>query len=68
MTTATIDPWFIDHLVCPRDGAELSLSESALQCRQGHRYPIVDGVPIMLQDDVAQTFGAAASSLARARG
>lgn len=65
---ATIDPWFLEHLVCPRDASALSLSNNSLHCRDGHRYPIVDGVPIMLRDDVAQTFGAAAKSLARARG
>ena len=63
-----LDPWFLEHLACPRDGATLSLSGARLACRQGHSYPIVDGVPIMLLDEVTQTFGAAAASLARARG
>jgi len=65
---AAIDPWFLEHLVCPRDASALTPANGALRCRDGHTYPIVDGVPVMLRDDVRQTFGAAASSLARARG
>lgn len=65
---AVLDPWFLEHLVCPRDASVLTLSNSSLRCRHGHSYPIVDGVPVMLLDDVRQTFGAAASSLARALG
>jgi SAM-dependent methyltransferase/uncharacterized protein YbaR (Trm112 family) len=68
MTAAVIDPWFLEHLVCPRDQSALSLVSGALRCRDGHVYSIVEGVPVMLRDDVRQTFGAAASSLARARG
>ena len=68
MTVAVIDPWLLEHLVCPRDGCALTLSNQALQCPEGHSYAIVDGVPIMLRDDVTQTFGAAAASLSRARG
>lgn len=65
---AVLDPWFLEHLVCPRDRFALTLSNNALCCHEGHSYAIVDGIPIMLRDDVAQTFGAAAKSLARARG
>lgn len=69
MTANTvIDPWFLEHLACPRDGSALTLSNGALRCHEGHTYPIVDGVPVMLRDDVRQTFDAAANSLARARG
>ncbi|HEX6164100.1 MAG TPA: methyltransferase domain-containing protein [Vicinamibacterales bacterium] len=63
-----IDPWFVDHLVCPRDRSPLVLTGSSLVCAERHAYPVVDGVPIMLLEDVSQTFGAAANSLARARG
>jgi SAM-dependent methyltransferase len=63
-----LDPWYVQHLVCPRDGAAVQLAGGSLQCAHGHSYPVVDGIPIMLRDDVAQTFGAAAASLARAHG
>jgi len=65
---AALDPWFLEHLVCPRDSSTLALSDDTLRCRDGHSYAIVDGVPIMLRDDVTQTFGAAAASLSRAKG
>lgn len=66
--TIGLDPWFVEHLVCPRDRSKLTLTGNTLTCREGHTYPVVDGIPIMLRDDVAQTFGAAAASLARADG
>ena len=65
---AAMDPWFLEHLACPRDASALALTDGELRCGSGHVYPIVDGVPVMLLDDVRQTFGAAASSLSRARG
>ncbi len=52
--------------MCPRDHGSLDESNATLRCASGHVYPIVDGVPVMLLADVPQTFGAAASSLARA--
>ena len=67
-STAVIDPWFLDHLVCPRDRQPLALDADSLRCGNNHRYPIVDGVPVMLLDDVRQTFKAAGSSLSRAAG
>jgi len=63
-----LDPWFLDHLACPRDRERLTVAGDSLQCRHGHRYPIVDGVPVMLLDDVRQTFDAAGASIARAAG
>jgi SAM-dependent methyltransferase len=65
---AVIDPWFLENLACPRDASALTFADGALRCRDGHTYPVVDGVPVMLLDDVRQTFGAAAGSLSRARG
>jgi len=65
---AVIDPWLLEHLVCPRDRRPLTLEAGALRCGDGHRYPIVEGVPVMLLDDVRQTFNAAGSSLSRAAG
>lgn len=62
----SVDAWLRDRLVCPRDRDRLVERDGALVCLRGHRYPVVDGVPVMLIDDVAQTFGAARASLNRA--
>jgi uncharacterized protein YbaR (Trm112 family) len=40
--------WYLDHLVCPRDHSRLADRGSFLECAQAHRYPVIEGVPIML--------------------
>jgi len=50
-----LDPWFERELVCPRDRKSLRRDGRYLVCYDGHRYPILDGIPIMLVDDVPQT-------------
>ncbi len=62
-----IDPWFTSHLVCPLDYQPLVFRDDALHCASGHRYPVVDGVPVMLIDRIEQTIDLAAASLRRAR-
>ena len=65
-------------LACPRDQRplipcdpstplEARASNSSLTCGAGHRYPIVEGIPILLRDDVEQTHWAATLSLESAR-
>lgn len=49
------DPWFERELVCPRDKHDLRRDGHHLYCPHNHAYPVVDGVPIMLLDDVPQT-------------
>src|ERR1017187_2641494 len=44
-----------ESLICPRDGSRLEYSSSRLRCLQGHEYPIVSGIPVILLDDVEQT-------------
>ena len=61
-----IDPWFLENLVCPVDHRPLRLDADELACAGGHRYPIVDDVPVMLRADVPQTIGLADASLRRA--
>jgi SAM-dependent methyltransferase len=51
-------------LICPKDGNPL---DKQLQCRDGHRYPLVDGVPILLRDDLPPTISVATASLAASR-
>ena len=62
-----IDSWFVDNLVCPVDHHPVRAGGDALICAAGHRYQVVDGVPIMLRSDVAQTIELADASLRRAR-
>jgi ubiquinone/menaquinone biosynthesis C-methylase UbiE/uncharacterized protein YbaR (Trm112 family) len=62
-----IESWFIDNLACPIDHQSLRADGEGLVCAEGHRYPIVDGVPIMLRPDVRQTIALADASLRRAR-
>jgi SAM-dependent methyltransferase/uncharacterized protein YbaR (Trm112 family) len=62
----SLDSWLHDCLVCPRDHQRLIERAGAVICADGHRYPVVDGIPVMLRDDVPQTFGVARASLDRA--
>ncbi len=64
---APLDPWYSTHLVCPRDHGNLRHANERLVCDAGHAYPVVDGVPVMLLDDVTQTMGIAEASIARAK-
>lgn len=66
MTQSAVDPWLLERLVCPRDHGRLIVRDDALQCEQDHRYPIVDGVPVMLVDDAPPTFEQATAALGRA--
>src|SRR5262245_42705245 len=51
-------------LVCPKDRTPLAADAGSLTCAHGHRFPVVDGVPVLLRDDVEQTIGIARESLA----
>ena len=42
-------------LVCPRDKETLREDGAALVCTRGHRYAVVEGIPILLVSDVEQT-------------
>jgi len=59
---ATIDPWWLEHLVCPRDQRRLTQSGDHLDCGD-HRYPVVHGVPVMLLDEVPHTLDIAGRSI-----
>lgn len=61
-----MDKWLLDNLVCPRDHGRLDLHANVLTCENGHRYPVVEGIPVMLLDEVEQTLWVGAASLARA--
>lgn len=53
--------------MCPRDKTKLRFENDVLVSEAGHRYPVVDGVPIMLLDNVEQTLWVANASLAESK-
>ena len=70
MTSAAelIDPWFLEHLACPADQGALRLKAGALECQTGHRFPIVEGVPVMLHAAMPTTMAGTEQTLRRALG
>jgi len=58
----------LNNLVCPREHLKLNQVGNALVCPKEHRYPVVDGVPVMLLGDVKQTTGIVDASFKRAKG
>src|SRR5437899_2411369 len=63
-----MDAWYSENLVCPRDQTPLSEKSGKVICCEGHCYPIAEGIPVMLVDDVEQTLWVAAKSLEEALG
>jgi SAM-dependent methyltransferase/uncharacterized protein YbaR (Trm112 family) len=60
----------VPHVVtyaCPRDHAPLSAQNGSLECAAGHRYPCVDGIPVLLVEEVDPTHLACWRSPKRAR-
>src|SRR5947209_4154919 len=55
-------------LACPYDRESLRAEAGQLVCAAGHRFSIVDGVPVLLREDVSFAHGAAQRSIAQARG
>ncbi len=43
--------WVTERLACPRDHAGLDVRGETLVCDQGHEYPFVDGIPVLVVDD-----------------
>ena len=64
----TLDRWSLESLACPRTRAPLSASRVGLVSPAGIVYPVVEGIPVLLRDDVEQTIGLARASLDRASG
>jgi SAM-dependent methyltransferase/uncharacterized protein YbaR (Trm112 family) len=65
---SSIDPWYLENVVCPIDQTSLRVDGRDLISQNGRRYPVVEGVPILLIDDDKQTIGLARASIARAQG
>jgi 2-polyprenyl-3-methyl-5-hydroxy-6-metoxy-1,4-benzoquinol methylase/uncharacterized protein YbaR (Trm112 family) len=62
-----VEEWLLQNLVCPRDKLSLSAQQDGLYCSRGHRYPVFDGVPIMLLEEVEPTHGECTRSIEQAR-
>lgn len=58
-----LENWYLENLVCPQDKTELRYSNNCLVSKSGHHYPIINGIPIMLLDNVKQTIELAHHSL-----
>lgn len=63
-----MDPWYEENLICPVDHLPLQYLNGNLVSSAGREYPVVEGVPVMLVDEVEQTIGVARATLARAKG
>ena len=47
-----IEPWLLALLACPVDRGAVRLDGGALVCETcGRRYPVKDGIPVMIADD-----------------
>jgi len=57
----------LDLLACPRDFAALTRSGEGLSCPDGHSYPMVSGIPVLLVEEDDPT-GYATRTLAEIRG
>lgn len=62
-----MNAWLRENLVCPHHHSELSWQDRVLVCPFQCQYPVVEGVPVMLLDDVAQTMDLAQTSLRQSR-
>lgn len=59
----------IGRLACPRDKSPLTLHGQEIACEQGHTYPVVDGVPVLLLQEVELDYeGTYFRTLKQARG
>ena len=66
---SSLDPWFVGKLACPWDRGLLRLDARSLVCPScARRFPIIDGIPVLLRDDVPHPHESTLHSIAEARG
>jgi uncharacterized protein len=56
----SLDPELLAILVCPNDRGEIDYreAEQVIVCRTcGYRYPVRDGIPVMLIDEAEKPTG-----------
>ena len=53
MTSSPISKELLEILACPMCKADVKLKNQELVCvKCGRRYPIIDGIPVMLPDEL----------------
>lgn len=62
-----LDPWYLENLVCPVERTALVWENGELRSAGGRRYPVVNGIPVMLVEERDQTLGVAHASIRCAR-
>ena len=50
-----VETWPEELLVCPRDRGPLEIEGETLRCSEGHAYPYVDGIPVLVVEDLEPT-------------
>jgi SAM-dependent methyltransferase len=55
--------WALSRLACPRDSQPLQHRANSFTCPSGHVYPVHNGIPVLLRDDVEHTHEAALYAL-----
>ncbi len=60
------DKTLIEILVCPYDRLNLSMNQGKLVCENKHSFNIIDGIPVLLRNDVPETLWVAKASLTAA--
>lgn len=61
-----IDKELLDILACPVDKADVTIEGDRIVCTKcGRRYPIKDGIPVMLIDEAEMPEGAGEGADAR---
>lgn len=63
----SIESWLLSNLVCPRDHKHFIYQENRLVCSDGHTYPVVEDIPILLLEDVQPTHPIFQETLAKAQ-
>src|SRR5919198_223836 len=51
----TQEGWIEETLACPRDGSTLTIAHERLVCADGHEYPFVEGIPVLVLDELKPT-------------
>src|SRR5262249_25593056 len=57
----------LDILACPRDHSEVRIEGENFCCAFGHKYPIVNNIPVFLLAEMEPTIGIATASLKAAQ-
>ena len=56
----------LDDLVCPVDGKPLKWEGDTLVSQSGRRYPVVEGIPVLMRSDLPDTLWVCSASFAAA--